>query len=168
MAVQPDTRVSVRVIGQGITNEGTYKLPADSEIIALVKKAGGLRKGAITSGLNWHQKLYEGLTLTIPTRSVFRKARTGKKVLTNEDLIRFRAYGDTAQDVNQEKPELININQADRVELEKLPGIGKVLSQRIIQYRNEHNGFERATELRKIYGIGDVTYQELKAKITVE
>lgn len=156
------------MVGKGIESPGAYTLPSDSEIIDLVEEAGGLRPGAVTSGLDWHRGLYEGLKLTIPTREVFRDARSGTRTLSNEDLIRFRSYGTSEEEDEPEESELTNLNEAGRRELRELPGIGPVLSGSIVNYREENDGFDRVRELTNVHGIGDVTYQELRAKVTVD
>lgn len=163
-----DTGVRVEVVGAGIENPGTYRLSPDSAIIDLVETAGGLRPGAVTSGLDWHRTLYEGLKLTVPTRAVFRDARAGTRTLSNEDLIRFRSYGDNTEEDQPEDPDLIELNEAGRRELQRLPGIGPVLSGSIVDYRKDNDGFDRVEELMNIHGIGEVTYQELRAKVTVD
>ena len=49
----------------------------------------------------------------------------------------------------------ININAASALELEELPGIGPVLAQAIVDYREEHGSFESAEQLTEVYGIGE-------------
>lgn len=56
----------------------------------------------------------------------------------------------------------ININTATKSDLMQLPGIGTVLSGRIIDYRRTHGRFKSIDELRAIKGIGPKTVQKLK------
>jgi comEA protein len=63
---------------------------------------------------------------------------------------------------------LININTASNKELEALPGIGPVLTQRIIEYRQKINGFKTKEELLKISGIGPKKFEAIKDKITIK
>ena len=62
----------------------------------------------------------------------------------------------------------ININTASPVVLETLPGIGPVLADRIITYRNENGPFSSVEELSKVEGIGSKTLLEILNLITVE
>ena len=61
----------------------------------------------------------------------------------------------------------VNINTASKRELEALPGIGEVLSQRIIDYRSANGRFQSVDELVKIKGIGEKTLEKLKPYATV-
>ena len=61
----------------------------------------------------------------------------------------------------------VNINTASKQELEALPGIGEVLSQRIIDYRQANGSFTSVDELVKIKGIGEKTLAKLKPYATV-
>jgi competence protein ComEA len=62
--------------------------------------------------------------------------------------------------------ELININKASKRELMSLPRVGEKIAQRIIEYRQLHNGFKSKVEIKEVSGIGDKTYEELKNKIS--
>ena len=48
----------------------------------------------------------------------------------------------------------IDINQANAVELELLPGIGPALAQRIVRWRQETGLYASAADLDQIAGIG--------------
>ena len=61
----------------------------------------------------------------------------------------------------------ININSAAAEELCKLKGIGPVLAERIISYREEYGGFDYSFELMNVSGIGKAVYENIKDEITV-
>lgn len=56
----------------------------------------------------------------------------------------------------------LDLNRADREALLGVPGIGQKLSQRIIDYRNQHGVFVAIEELKKIKGITDYRFQKIK------
>jgi len=62
----------------------------------------------------------------------------------------------------------ININIATADELMSLPRIGPVMSQRIIQYRNENGQFTTVESLQKVKGIGKKTLAKLKPLIKID
>ncbi|MBN1149883.1 helix-hairpin-helix domain-containing protein [candidate division WOR-3 bacterium] len=62
---------------------------------------------------------------------------------------------------------LVNINTAQAHEFEKLPGIGPVIAQRIVEYRNEHGNFQHASDLQKVRGIGPVKFSKIENLITL-
>ncbi|MFQ6038243.1 MAG: helix-hairpin-helix domain-containing protein [Candidatus Aminicenantales bacterium] len=61
----------------------------------------------------------------------------------------------------------VNINTASLAELQKLPRIGPVVAQRIIDYREKHGNFKRIEEIMKVKGIGEKTFLKIKDLITV-
>lgn len=54
-----------------------------------------------------------------------------------------------------------DVNQASSEDLQRIPGIGPVTANRIIDYRLQHQGFRDLSELRSIRGIGPSTYQSI-------
>ena len=65
-------------------------------------------------------------------------------------------------------PSHININDASAAALDMLPGIGPVLAERIIAYREQHGDFLLPEDLLNVEGIGQATLEELREYITVE
>ncbi len=60
---------------------------------------------------------------------------------------------------------LINLNSCDSAQLESLPGIGPVLSVRIIKYRKLLGGFASSDQLREVYGLPPETYDLIKGRV---
>ena len=61
----------------------------------------------------------------------------------------------------------IDINRADTEQLTALPGIGEVLAQRIIAYREENGSFLSTDELKNVEGIGEKRLEAILDLITV-
>lgn len=61
---------------------------------------------------------------------------------------------------------LIDINTATAEQLDGLPGIGPILAQRIVAYREKRGGFKTINELRHINGIGPKRFAAIKDFIT--
>lgn len=62
-------------------------------------------------------------------------------------------------------PGRVNINTASSAELQQLKGIGPVLADRIIAWRQTHGPFRRAEDLQQVKGIGPVTLDRLRPHI---
>jgi DNA uptake protein ComE-like DNA-binding protein len=60
------------------------------------------------------------------------------------------------------KKALVNLNSCDTAELISLPGIGPVLSLRIIKYRNLLGGYAAVSQLIEVYGLPPETFDLIK------
>lgn len=69
--------------------------------------------------------------------------------------------------VPQEPAEKIDLNSATAAALDTLDGIGPVLAQRIVDYREEYGGFYSVEELKEVNGIGEKLFEQIKDKVTV-
>ena len=63
---------------------------------------------------------------------------------------------------------MIEINSCDSTELLRLPGIGQVLSVRIIRFRNLLGGYASKEQLQEVYGLRPETFNVIKEMITVD
>lgn len=67
----------------------------------------------------------------------------------------------------QAQKEKVDVNKAEALELQSLPGIGPALAERIIQHREKNGPFKRPEDLMNVPGIGEKKFETLKDKITV-
>jgi competence protein ComEA len=65
-------------------------------------------------------------------------------------------------------PPCVNLNRATAEELMKLPGIGEVMSRRIIDYREQHGPFRRPAEIIVIEGFSEKKYRAIADLICVD
>lgn len=61
----------------------------------------------------------------------------------------------------------IDINRADAEQLTALPGVGEVLANRIVAYREENGSFLSTQELQNVDGIGEKRLDAILDLITV-
>jgi competence protein ComEA len=62
----------------------------------------------------------------------------------------------------------INVNTATASELQRLPDIGKVTAERIIEYRSAEGPFRTPEDLLKVKGIGKKVLEKIRESISVE
>lgn len=96
----------------------------------------------------------------------------GRKVLIKRK-IEFAKYKDSfpSQKYTVNRTQLVSIldvNQADSADLERLPGIGEKLSSRIVKYRTRLGGFIHLHQLKEVYGIQDSVYDKIQKSLIVE
>ena len=74
---------------------------------------------------------------------------------------------DDTQDKDENTNILININTALVSDLTKIKGIGESKALAIIKYREENGNFKTIEDIKNVSGIGDATFEKIKAFITV-
>ncbi|HAX47736.1 MAG TPA: helix-hairpin-helix domain-containing protein [Ignavibacteria bacterium] len=62
----------------------------------------------------------------------------------------------------------LNLNNSTAAELETLPGIGRVMAERIVEYRESRGLFRNINEIKNVNGIGDKKFLDIKEFITTE
>lgn len=188
----PKRDVAVYAAGAVVT-PGLYHFTDDARLDDLIRRAGGLAEGADTSGLNLSAKLIDGSTLTIPrgaVRAVVDGTLTARGAEHAENpreyLLGYRqraGHGDTAAVDGPEDPGgatntaggkdttvpsgPLDLNTATQADLEKLPGIGAGLAQRIIEYRTT-SPFTTVEQLDEVPGIGLKRMEQMRPFVTVQ
>ena len=61
----------------------------------------------------------------------------------------------------------VNLNSATEQQLDTLPGVGPVLAQRIVAWRQQHGRFASVDQLREVSGVGERKFAEISAAVTV-
>ena len=64
--------------------------------------------------------------------------------------------------------ERVELNSADTVLLKSLPGIGSVLSKRIVKYREMLGGFYSAKQLLEVYGLKPEVFLKIENRLDVD
>ncbi len=82
-----------------------------------------------------------------------------------EPLERQNVQGGQKIEESRKKISLIDINSCDSAALEALPGIGPVLSVRIIRYRNLLGGYASVAQLREVYGLSEETFTLIRGRV---
>jgi competence protein ComEA len=140
----PTPLITVHVTGW-VMNPGLVALPEGSRVADAVAGAGGLRPGADTTNVNLASVLADGEQVVIP--------------------------GPGAEPAREGEPDpgdgLVHLNRATAAELETLPGVGPVLAERIVQYREEHGPFRTVEDLLDVPGIGEAKLASLREQVKV-
>ncbi|MBU4438618.1 MAG: helix-hairpin-helix domain-containing protein [Acetobacterium sp.] len=136
------TEIMVHITG-AVVKPGVISLNADARLVEAIEKVGGLTENADVNSLNLARKLQD------------------------EEKIHVPAVGEGTQTSNSSTSQQININTASLEELKSLPGVGDVIAQGIIDYREKNGGFKQLEELKNVNRIGDKIYEGLIDSITI-
>jgi competence ComEA-like helix-hairpin-helix protein len=71
-------------------------------------------------------------------------------------------------EITDENEIKVDLNTGSLTELERIPGIGFVLAQSILEYRDEHGQFNNIDDLKDIPGIDDISYESIKDHFTIQ
>ncbi|OGG07732.1 hypothetical protein A2872_02090 [Candidatus Gottesmanbacteria bacterium RIFCSPHIGHO2_01_FULL_42_12] len=130
-------------VAGAVEKPGVYQLTNDSRIVDALIPAGGLSAKAdrmyIAKTINMAQKLTDGSKVYIPF--INEAVNIAETNITN----------------------MININSATLDELDKLPGIGPITAQKIIDNRSYQNISELVS--RKV--LGSSVYANIKDRLSV-
>lgn len=157
----------VHVVGQ-VRHEGVVRLPAGSRVLDAVRAAGGARPSADLEHLNLARVVADGEQLVVPKpgETIPAPGRAGAAAATGAagGSLGGSPGGST---VGGSAAALIDLNTADAASLDSLPGVGPVLSQRILDWRGAHGRFSTVEELGEVSGIGEKLLAQIGPRVRV-
>ncbi|NLM49949.1 MAG: DUF655 domain-containing protein [Clostridiaceae bacterium] len=163
-------KLGVHIKG-GVKNPGYYEFTHDARVIDVIEKAGGLTEDADVDSLNLAAYVKDGSEIYIPKKTQTQSSQVAE-AYAEEKVYETAAQNTALQENAAQSPQnapggKININTAGKSELMKLKGIGEKTAQAIIDYRNQKGKFTSIEDIKKVKGIGDKKFEEIKDKITV-
>jgi competence protein ComEA len=141
-----------------VAKPGVIELSASDRIADAIERAGGVTANGSITSCNIASRLTDGMMITIPSKKspIQSCSNTSSGSPSSTGL----ATSST------ENTGLVSLNSASQSQLEELPGVGPTLAQAIISYR-EKSPFSSVNDLRKVKGIGDKRFADLKDLVTL-
>lgn len=145
-----DMKIIVDLKGE-IVNPGIYEANDGERVQDLITKAGGFSKNADKLKVNLAQKVKDEMVIYVP--------KIGEEI--NVSLF------DEAESTTNNSEGKVNINSANKDQLQTIPGIGPSKADAIIEYREQKGEFKKIEEIKNVTGIGEKTYEKLKDSISI-
>ncbi len=147
----PAGEIVVEVVGK-VRDPQVVTLPEGARVLDAVEAAGGVRPGVDTTDQNLARVLVDGEQIRIGLPAPAPAARS---------------TGSPGGTASPAAGGVIDINTATAEVLEQIPGVGPVLAQRIIAYREQNGGFQTVEQLMEVSGIGEATFAQMQSMVTV-
>jgi len=142
----PDQSIVVSISGE-VVAPGVVEVPIGARLQDVVDEAGGFTAAADLAALNLAGRVGDGEHIVIPAIGATAPAEVSEPAPATDGLI--------------------DLNTATAAELDELPGIGDVLSARIIEYREANGPFTSVDQLANVEGISPRLVEELRPYVTV-
>jgi competence protein ComEA len=146
----------VHVVGK-VARPGVVTLPAGSRVIDALRAAGGVMAGVDTSLLNLARMVVDGEQVAVGVTGAPSAASSG--VAAGSAVAGGGATGGSSGP--------IDLNTATAEQLQELPGVGPVLAQRIVEFRQQRGRFNSVDDLRDVTGIGERRLADLRSRVRV-
>lgn len=148
-STQATGKVTVDVAGR-VRRPGIAVLAAGSRVVDALEHAGGAKRGVDLSAINLARVLVDG-----------------EQILVGVAVPAGVAGTVGAPGSSTTSAPLVNLNTADQITLEGLPGVGPVTAASILAWRAEHGAFSSVDELLEVDGIGEATLADLAPLVTI-
>ena len=155
---EPST-IFVHIVG-AVRYPGVYEVPSDARINHVLQLAGGKTEDADHDQMiNLAAEVQDGIQIRIP--------RIGDEPQEVDPANQPPQPGQQVQGGITAEGR-VNINLATLAELQTLPGIGPVIAQNIIDFREANGGFNTIEELLNVARIGEATLERLRDSVAVD
>jgi competence protein ComEA len=152
----PGTKpVAVVHVAGAVVTPGLYHLPSDARVADAITAAGGPAPAAEVDRLNLAAKVADGQRIAVPRRGEPAETALGET----------GRAGPSGSGGEPSGP--VDLNTATAAQLETLPGVGPATAARIIDQRTRQGGFKAVRDLRRVPGIGERRFAELKDRVRV-
>ena len=159
----------VDIKGQILT-PGIYTMKPSSRVIDVINEAGGLTDIADTSVINLSKKITDEMVIIVYSKEQvanFSKVKEVEKQVQDKcNQKDENALKNDACITTDKITTKISINTSSKEQLMTLQGIGEAKANDIIKYREENGYFESIEDLKKVPGIGDNLFAQIKEDIT--
>lgn len=155
-------KIMVYITGE-VKNPGIYELEENSRIKDVIEEAGGLKETADITDINLATILQDEDKIAIPSKEEKNQNNVQSKTIEKSQNTTSISTNATGKNQNTK----VNINTATQTELETLPGIGPSIASKIVSYRKENGKFKSIEEIKKVSGIGESKYANIKELIKV-
>jgi len=149
-------------VAGAVKHPGVYQLEESKRVIDAIKIAGGATGEANLDAINLAAFIHDSQKIIVP---FIIKSDGKENENKNKILLADTSLSSTNSTIN---PHKININIASESDLQCLPGIGPVLSERIVIYRNKNGIFAKIDEIKDVSGIGDKKFEGIQDLICVQ
>lgn len=148
--------IVVHVTG-AVGRPGLVRLPEGARVDDAVSAAGGSTRAADLAAVNLARVLLDGEQLHIPV--VGEPPRSAPAAAPSSGAAAAETPGRSAA--------VVDLNSATLADLDQLPGVGPVLAQRILDWRDQHGRFTSIDELGEVSGIGDKLFAQLQGRVSI-
>jgi len=160
-AIQKEVPPLIIHITGAVKNPGVYQLKSTDRVVDAVKIAGGETEEANLDLINLAALLKDGQKIIVPSK-IYNE--NGEEINKNIDNNTEVMYSSSSGSISGK----ININTDNATMLQTLPGIGPVLSERIIEYRNQNGLFGIIDDIKDVSGIAEKKFEGIKDLICVQ
>lgn len=145
-----------------VQSPGVVSLNSGDRLIDAVNAAGGLREDADLNQINLAREAVDGEQITVLTKDEVQAMNVQEESASDQTA---QTSDPSTSSLSQEN--LININTASATELKELPGVGDVIAENIVRYREENGLFESIDQIKEVSRIGDKIFESIQDMICV-